>query len=152
MSKDDWNSSGIIACLRWGSLIWNQGTLRVRSAWHADGPLVRAEFLRRSGKGRITLVLHESVAPVPGLWAVMDTDDPQHARTALGEREGIRNHHNADLIGLWQPGDEPPHSTITDLPDWAKARNIKAVVWTKLGHHFHGKKSQRIATAQEIIA
>lgn len=142
---------GVVACLGWGSLIWNPDTLPMRSAWFLDGPLVRAEFLRKSDDGRITLVLHESAALVPSLWAILDTDGPEEASTALGNREGIPPRRHKDLIGLWQPGQEPPHSTISDLPAWAQARKIKAVVWTKLARNFHGKDSERVATAEEVI-
>lgn len=144
------NTEGVIACLGWGSLIWDPRSLPIRSAWFKDGPPVRAEFLRKSSDGRITLVLHESVAPVQSLWAIMDTDDPEQARAALGEREGIRSHRH-DLVGLWKPGQEPPHSTIVDLPGWARAHKVRAVVWTTLSHNFHGKDSGRIASADEII-
>ena len=143
---------GVIACLGWGSLIWDPRSLPIRSAWFTDGPPVRAEFLRKSSDGRITLVLHESVAPVHSLWAIMDMDDPEQARAALGEREGIRSHRHHDLVGLWEPGQEPPHSTITDLPEWARAHQVKAVVWTALSHNFPDKDSERIASADEIIA
>ncbi len=140
----------LIACLGWGSLIWDPRSLPIRSAWFKDGPPVRTEFLRKSSDGRITLVLHETVAPVQSLWAIMDTDDPERARTALGEREGIRSRLH-DLVGLWEPGQEPPHNTIEGLPGWARAHNVKAVVWTRLSHNFHGKDSERIASAEEII-
>jgi hypothetical protein len=143
---------GDIACLGWGSLIWDPRTLPVRSEWCTDGPPVRADFIRKSADGRITLVLHESLPSVPSLWAIVDTDDPERARTALGEREGIQPHRHSELIGLWHSNLEPPHRTITDLPAWAQAHNVRAVVWTKLAQNFHGDNSQRIATSDEIIA
>ena len=151
MNKAEDTEDGVIACLGWGSLIWDSRNLPIRSTWYANGPPVRAEFLRKSSDGRITLVLHESVAPVQSSWAIMDMDDPEQARNALGEREGIRSHRHHDLVGLWEPGQEPPHGTITDLPEWAQEHQVKAVVWTALSHNFHGKDSKRIASAEEII-
>jgi hypothetical protein len=152
MKKADIEEEQVVVCLGWGSLIWDPRQLPIRSEWYADGPPVRAEFIRKSSDGRITLVLHESVAAVPSLWAIIDTHDPKQARTALGEREGIRPQRHNDLIGLWEPERESPHSTITDLPAWAQARQIKAVVWTRLAHNFHGNNSEQVATSDEIIA
>lgn len=152
MNKTENIEEGVIVCLGWGSLIWDPRSLPIRSAWFADGPPVRAEFLRKSSDGRITLILHKSVAPVHSLWAIMDMDDPEQARAALGKREGIRSHRHHDLVGLWEPGQEPPHGTIIDLPEWARAHRVKAVVWTTLARNFHGTDSERIATAEEIIA
>ena len=81
----------------------------------------------------------------------VDTDDPELVRTALGDRVGVRSRHK-ELIGLWQPKQEPPQTTIPDLPAWAQAHQVKAVVWTNLTHNFRGKNSERIATAEEIVA
>jgi hypothetical protein len=64
-----------IACLGWGSLVWDPGDLPSQGAWLPDGPQVCVEFLRQSNNGRITLVLNSSAAPVQAQWAVMHTND-----------------------------------------------------------------------------
>jgi hypothetical protein len=54
----------MIACIGWGSLIWDMRNLNVDGNWHADGPLLPIEFARQSRDGRITLVIVQGFAPV----------------------------------------------------------------------------------------
>jgi len=150
MTKKRNNAMSVVACLGWGSLIWDPRDLPIKSNWFEDGPLVRAEFLRKSGDGRITLVLDESAAPVCSLWSIMDTSEPEEARTALGNREGIGPRRHEDLVGLWTPDDEVP-STILDLRAWAKAHSIDAVVWTALPRKSWGEDENRIASGQDVV-
>ncbi len=120
-----------IACLGWGSLIWDTRELPIQGQWFQDGPLAPVEFRRKSGDGRITLVLDPEAAPVRLLWAHMQSTDLKGAKRALANREGLTAKDWEKHIGAWHAG-EPTPSTILDLSDWAKARGLEAVIWTAL--------------------
>lgn len=138
-----------IACLGWGSLIWDPRDLPIRGGWSADGPLVEVDFVRQSMDGRITLVLHPTGAPIPCFWAPMREMSLDEAWDALRRRERIPENDRTD-IGLWSKGEEPP-GLVHGLPAWAEARDFDSVIWTALPPRFDGRRGRVPATA-EVIA
>lgn len=138
-----------IACLGWGSLVWDPRELPLRSQWFEDGPLIRVEFVRQSGQehGRITLVIQPTADVITSLWAEMDCDDPDAAKELLRLREG-RPHRGH--IGLWHGGSPEPGS-LPGLSEWAAARDVEAVIWTDLPPKFAGE-DLRIPSLQEVVA
>lgn len=127
----------MIACLGWGSLIWDTRELPIQRQWFMDGPLVKVEFLRQSKDNRITLVLHSSANPVRCLWALMTVQSPNEAKKALANREGISKNNITKHVGYWSQDDANP-SCITEIKLWAAARGIEHVVWTALPPKFKG--------------
>lgn len=136
-----------IACLGWGSLVWDPQDLPLRSDWFPDGPLLRVEFVRQSSGGRITLVLLPTAAAVRSLWAEVDTDDPDIAKELLRQREGrpVRQH-----IGIWLV-DEPEPNSLPGLSEWALERDVDAVIWTDLPPKFQLEEG-RIPHVEEVVA
>lgn len=124
-----------IACLGWGSLIWNTGALPIQREWFKDGPFAPIEFTRQSSDGRMTLVIDPSAAPVRLLWAHMLPTELWAAKKALSDREGLTGREPLKNIGSWQRGEGAPEG-MADLPKWAESHGIDAVIWTALGPHF----------------
>ena len=118
-----------IACLGWGSLIWDPRALPIQRYWFDDGPLVQVEFARISQDARVTLVFHSDARPVRALWTLMDADAVDDAREHLRRREGILKENRFKHIGIW-PDEDP--NCILGLEEWAHARRLGAVVWTAL--------------------
>ncbi len=121
-----------IACLGWGSLIWDPQDLPIRRYWFDDGPLIPLELARQSKGERITLVIVPTARPVRSLWPLMDSDNLKDAREQLRLREGPTN---PGYISHWSRGSRSPAS-IPELREWALARNIDSVVWTALPPKF----------------
>ena len=142
-----------IACLGWGSLIWDPRELPIQRYWFDDGPLIRVEFARKSLDERVTLVLHREAKPVRSLWALMDADNVEMARQHLGSRERIPKENWRDSIGAW-PERNPNY--IVGLDDWARAKQLDAVVWTALDSNFNEKgrslEDQVIGHLQSLVA
>lgn len=135
----------VIACLGWGSLIWDPRDLPVGGAWFEDGPLIRVEFSRQSNDGRLTLVIIDSAPEVRSLWATLNSKTLIDARSALMKREGTSKE---EYIASWSRGDEAP-KTIPGLPEWAAGRDITDVVWTALPSRF--ADAARAPTALEAV-
>lgn len=138
----------IIACLGWGSLVWDPRELPIQRTWFEDGPFIHVEFARQSSDGRITLVLERAACPARSLWAVMDTREVEAARSALCKREGIREKKEHCDIGSWSSG-QPSPELIPGLSEWANSRSIRHVVWTALPPKFNG--TEQTPTVEQVV-
>lgn len=136
-----------IACLGWGSLIWDPRELPIQRTWFEDGPMVQVEFARKSSDGRITLVLVPGAVSTRSLWAVMDMDDLRKAREALRKREGNTK---IEYIGSWETGQKNPDE-IPNLEEWATCRGVGKVVWTALPPKDPYTEKEEIPTEESII-
>jgi hypothetical protein len=137
-----------IACLGWGSLVWDPRGLPVKGAWFEDGPFVPVEFARQSDDGRITLIIESNARPVRCLWAAMNASDIQSAREALRSREGIHPKNELKHIGSWSTGDASPE-LMPGLPEWAMSRSVQHIVWTALPPKFNGE--DRTPACEEVV-
>lgn len=138
-----------IACLGWGSLVWDSRELRIQCPWLGDGPSIHVEFARQSQDGRITLVLTPTDKPVQSLWTVMDETVLALAKADLRKREGISENNTNKHIGTWSVGDASP-SLIPDLAEWATARGVDHVVWTNLPPKF--ENNEEIPSETQVLS
>lgn len=142
--------SGQIACLGWGSLIWDPGDLDTSGDWCGNGPDLPVEFARESGDGRITLVLSSQAKPTRVLWAPMSTDSLDKAKRNLAEREGISPKNEKYSIGFVDAHSSEMHGLCAStIFEWAKQQELSGVVWTNLKCGF--KKSRDVMPSVEEI-
>ncbi|MXZ28670.1 hypothetical protein F4212_08740 [Candidatus Poribacteria bacterium] len=127
-----------IACLGWGSLIWDPRSLPIQRYWFDDGPLIPVEFARQSKDDRITLVISPDARPVRSLWTLMDSDSLEVAIKQLKRREETTK----DNIGDWSKGQDSP-AEIPKLSEWTRARNIDSVIWTALPPGLKGNENEQ---------
>jgi len=126
-----------IACIGWGSLIWDPQILKIKGKWFKDGPLLPIEFARQSGNGRITLVIEENAEPIRTLWIIMTTTNLEEAIESLKKREGTATKHIH-----YQKIDSEPKTKIQEwVLQWLKEKNIDCAIWTGLPAKFKGKNN-----------
>lgn len=140
----------MIACLGWGSLVWDACELPIYRQWFRDGPLIRVEFLRQSQDNRITLVLHDSAEPVRSLWAFMTVKTVDEAKKALAAREGIPDKNVDKHVGCWSRNSPDPKNII-EVEAWAAARGVEHIVWTALPPKYKGR-NDKCPALEEVLA
>ncbi len=123
------DSSKDIACLGWGSLIWDPRDLPLAKPWLTDGPALPLEFARKSQDGRMTLVVCPEGTACTVLWATLKTADIDEARKMLADREGLPTNTNA---AYWTPKGTSKHLGAAEIGEWAKKLGLPGVVWTGL--------------------
>lgn len=126
-----------IACIGWGSLIWNPSDLKIKGKWFYDGPYLPIEFARQSTNGRITLVIEENSAPIQTMWILMNTNDINEASESLRKREGTIKKH-IHKIGI---NDTPENSVQKSIHNWLQIKEIDFAIWTGLPSKFNNKNS-----------
>lgn len=139
----------LVACLGWGSLVWNPQSLPIQRYWFDDGPFLPIEFARQSRDGRITLVICNNAKPQRSLWAAMDCNTIREACEALREREGIKKENIERHIGCWPNESLATSEVLPGISNWAQQKAIEGVVWTALPPKFGDV--ERIPTEQEVI-
>lgn len=135
----------MIACLAWGSLVWDPRDLPLAGDWQHGGPELPIEFVRQSIDGRVTLVIDPTSPRTAVVWAPMAVTCLAEAIEALRKREGTPS---ARPIGRWPNSQGYECSNVIDR--WARTREINGVVWTALGPKFGGERNRR-PSQKEVV-
>ena len=140
----------LIACLGWGSLVWDPRDLPVQGNWFCDGPFLPIEFARQSMNGRITLVIVPNTFPlVRSLWRPMSVSNLKEARKALGQRECEHHERPDSCVDYWPRGSKNNY-VARRVGKWARGLQIDAVVWTNLMPKFNDQH-KKLPTEQEVV-
>lgn len=137
-----------IACIGWGSLIWEPCDLPVKGEWQPDGPSLPVEFARQSAADHITLVIVESDCRVPTLWAELNVDSLVAGIDALKVRERVPY---ASSIGRWPNTTDRVYPLTDEIAEWARSKGISGVVWTALKPGMKGNR-ETIPTLEQLTA
>lgn len=140
------NSAPKIACIGWGSLIWEPRDLPIIGDWHSNGPSLPVEFARQFSADHITLVIVESDHRVPTLWAELNVETVAQAVEALRVREGVPYESS---IGRWPNDTQKEYPSSDAIAEWATANGVQAVVWTALLPGMKGNRGS-IPTLDEL--
>jgi hypothetical protein len=139
-----------IACLAWGSLVWDPQVLPIQKCWFKDGPLLPIELARHSRTDCITLVIVPGVRDVRSLWTPLIVPDLDTAKLKLAEREGIKTEDIPRYIGYVSSTESSNGQSAEVIRRWASYIGLDAVVWTNLPPKFQNEA--RVPTVEEVIA
>ena len=140
-----------IACLGWGSLVWDPRTIPIRGKWFDDGPILPIEFARESSNGRITLVIADADFGVRSLWALMSVRNLDDAKAELATRENISKQNVKHSIGFWDRAASNSHGqSAAKIGLWAEKQNLDGVVWTNLKFGFK-KNRDFMPTCADVL-
>ena len=135
-----------IACLGWGSLIWDPRELNIKRKWFEDGPVLPIEFLRVSKDGRLTLVVDtddKKSQQVRVLWALMNAKNKNEAIKFLRNREGT----STENIHFVEKENNDSNDKIkSEIQKWLKEKNIDIAIWTGLSWNencFEGERPNK---------
>jgi len=127
-----------IACLAWGSLLWDPRTLPRTGDFRIDGPLIPIEFSRVSLDGRVTLIIDSKARELQTYWVRLDAGSMEGATRALGIREKIAPDMWSRWVGAQAAHDrtldsgEADSATRASVSAWLEEQALDAVVWTAL--------------------
>ena len=135
-----------IACLGWGSLMWEPGALPLAGEWYRDGPALPIEFSRVADGGELSTAICLNAPSVKVCWALLAVSSVEEACAALREREQIPEEREGAIASLLVS-----RKPVGVLMEWAWERRIDAVIWTALPPRFDGIEG-RVPSVEDAVA
>lgn len=130
-----------IAVLGWGSLIWCPGSLRIKTLWRSDGPMLPIEFARISEDERLTLVIKLGSGDQPTYWALSEFTTVNDARNNLRARENSKFDDIHYVLRDGTAADGAPREIVIKAKEWlARHEDLQAAVWTGLPSNWRVKR------------
>ena len=131
-------STGGIACIGWGSLLWDPRSLPMATPFAADGPCLPIEFARVARDGRVTLVIDSDrqTTPIATFWTRLEVASLDAGIEALGRRERIKPAKFGEWIGA-EGVDGVSRGTASEatrsvMRAFLRDQGLAGVVWTAL--------------------
>lgn len=139
-----------IACIGWGSLLWEPGALMLASGWQAGGPLLPLEFARDSDDSdELALVICDGAPLMPTFWASMAATDLDVALDQLRRREKICSEHPEWAASM--PAVRSGESDDPRMAVWLAGQPFDAVIWTALPPKFDNLGG-RVPSVEQALA
>jgi hypothetical protein len=137
------------ACIGYGSLVWNPGSLPVAGEWKTNGPHLPIELTDQEGT-RMCLALTPGADAVETLWILLDVHGLEEAISALAEREQMTREELDDpSVGAWSRSRK--QGMCADRVEvWAEQNELDGVVWTALRPRFKGILG-RVPSGDEVV-
>lgn len=127
----------LIACLGWGSLVWDPRELPREGTWQEGGPRLPIEFSRISSDGRLTLAIDPKKGEsVPTRFVLSPRADLEDAVCDLRAREGTSSKHIGYIDLEHEKKSYREEEVGGIIRHWAKVHGFDAVVWTDLVPNF----------------
>jgi len=137
-----------IACIGWGSLIWDPRELDAERNWRKDGPVLPLEFARKSNDGRLTLVICPGAKELKTYWTIMGPNELLDAKTSLATREGCLT---IRPIGCLEKTSVPKDAVQKSIYKWLIASECDAVIWTNLSPRFYEEKRDQAPSLKDAL-
>ena len=141
-----------IAIIGWGSLIWCPGSLKLKTRWFRDGPMLPVEFARISKGDSLSLVLRPGSSYQTTLWAVSGSEELTDAQVDLQQREGTTYRssiHHGTVAGEYS---QDVSNNIKDaISAWLPMHpRIDACVWTGLGSNWQKARDRDFSVGDAL--
>lgn len=117
-----------IACLGWGSLMWNPAGRRQLEISQPGTPRRICPAIRQRPHNACGNVRRQGV---PVLWAELAVSEIAQAKAALAYRE-VSSRRISLSVGYWSRRDSGRQTQTATVGAWAASHNLDGVVWTAL--------------------